>query len=273
MNEFLPHKCDRSRLGHSVFTERPNVPHSRTYFFSRSLSHLTFHLPSHFLQLWLLSFSSDPFISNFVHKFLHIRRSPRWMINHWGLNGSDMTDLQIAAWMTAHIRTGEEGRKGLVNIHRSAFPPRTGTPGNAHTRTRTSDTDSFGRTACVRVCVCVYTTNVGVTLDSDHIAMLRLAQRCVHLRHLAKVKSFVSQHHVGILIQNFTATRLDSLHALSIGLGQTFLPAAGPKSSCPSFKWYLKKPEHISPVVASLHWLPVGFLRFLLFLNIFVILP
>lgn len=156
MNDFLPHKCDWSRLGHIVFTEPPNVQHSRTYFFSRSLSHLTFHLPSHFRPVWPLSYSSDPFISNFVHKFLHIRRSPHWMINHWGLSGSDMVDLQIAAWKTAHIRTGEEGRRGLVNIHRSAFPSMTGIPGKAYTGTRTSDTMALLGRMHMYLCMCVW---------------------------------------------------------------------------------------------------------------------
>lgn len=46
---------------------------------------------------------------------------------------------------------------------------------------------------------------------------------------------------------------------------------SGPKCSCASFNLEQKKPEHISPTLASNHWLPVCFridLKILLFLNV-----
>lgn len=237
MNEFLLHKCDRGRLGHIVFTEPPNVPHSRTYFFSCSLSHLTFHLPSHFRPVWPLSFSSDPFISNFVHKSLHIRRSPRWMINHWGLSGSDMVDLQIAAWKTAHIRTGEEGRRGLVNSHRSAFPTMTGTPGKAHTGTRTSDTmaplGGLDMYLCVCVCECNKRgCNSGQWPFRD--AQIGSEVRPPETPGQGEVVCFPASRwdfNPGFYCNSSRFPAM--LSALT--LARLFLTAAGPKGSCPSF--------------------------------------
>lgn len=49
-----------------------NVTPPVTFIIFHSLSHLTFHLPSHFLQVPPLPSASDPFILDFVHKFLHI---------------------------------------------------------------------------------------------------------------------------------------------------------------------------------------------------------
>lgn len=78
---FKPYKCVKIRSlcsqSQVLLTDPLNVTRSIISFVFHGLSHLTFDLPSHFLQVRPLSSTCDPFILDFVQKLLHIPSCPR----------------------------------------------------------------------------------------------------------------------------------------------------------------------------------------------------
>ncbi|XP_030638844.1 uncharacterized protein LOC115819473 [Chanos chanos] len=101
-------------------------------------------------------------------------------------------------------------------------------------------------------------TSLGVILDSDlsfkpHISKVTKAA-FFHLRNIARVHPFLTKQDAEKLIHAFISRRLDYCNALFIGL---------PKKSIENLQLIqnskTKKREHITPVLAALHWLPVSF--------------
>ncbi|KAL6455414.1 hypothetical protein MHYP_G00361580 [Metynnis hypsauchen] len=107
-------------------------------------------------------------------------------------------------------------------------------------------------------------TNLGVKLDSDLKldAQIKSVVKSsfYQLRQLAKVKPFLSLHHFEILIHAFITTRLDYCNALYVGVNQTLLTRLQMvQNAAARLLVGVKKREHITPILASLHWLPVRF--------------
>ncbi|XP_037548511.1 uncharacterized protein LOC119425058 [Nematolebias whitei] len=107
-------------------------------------------------------------------------------------------------------------------------------------------------------------TNLGVRLDSDFKLDTQIKSviksSFFHLRQLAKVKPFLSQHHFQILIHAFITTRLDYCNSLYVGLSQSLLTRLQlVQNAAARLLTGTKKREHITPVLESLHWLPVRF--------------
>lgn len=107
-------------------------------------------------------------------------------------------------------------------------------------------------------------TNLGVKFDSDlkfdaQISAV-LKSSFFQLRQLAKVKQFLSPHNFEILIHAFITTRLDYCNALYAGLSQTSLSRLQiVQNAAARLLTATRKHEHITPVLQSLHWLPVRF--------------
>ena len=105
--------------------------------------------------------------------------------------------------------------------------------------------------------------NLGVTMDQDlsfssHIRHVTKTA-FFHLRSIAKIRNILSQSDAEKLVHAFITSRLDYCNSLLSGC---------PKSSIKSLQLVqnaaagvltgINRKEHISPVLASLHWLPVG---------------
>lgn len=107
-------------------------------------------------------------------------------------------------------------------------------------------------------------TDLGVKFDTDLKldAQIKSVVKSsfFHLRQLAKVKPFLSLHHFEILIHAFITARLDYCNALYVGVNQTLLTRLQMvQNAAARLLVGVKKREHITPILASLHWLPVRF--------------
>uniref|UniRef100_A0A8C6SKQ3 Reverse transcriptase domain-containing protein n=1 Tax=Neogobius melanostomus TaxID=47308 RepID=A0A8C6SKQ3_9GOBI len=106
--------------------------------------------------------------------------------------------------------------------------------------------------------------NLGVLFDQDLSFKTHINQACkiafFHLRNIAKIRNILPKSDAEKLIHAFVSSRLDYCNSLL---------AACPKSSLKSFQLVqnaaarllmrTKRREHITPVLKSLHWLPVEF--------------
>ena len=105
---------------------------------------------------------------------------------------------------------------------------------------------------------------LGVTLDSDlafdaHIKNIsRVA--FYHLRNISKIWKMLSLHNAEILVHDFVTSRLDYCNALLTGCANSTLKGLQLiQNAAARILTRTRRFEHISPVLASLHWLPVQF--------------
>ena len=107
-------------------------------------------------------------------------------------------------------------------------------------------------------------TNLEVKVDSD----LKLDSQIksvvkssfFQLRQLAKIKPILQKKHFETVIHAFVTTRLDYCNALYVGVsGSSIARLQLVKNAAARLLTGTRKYEHISPVLASLHWLPVDF--------------
>uniref|UniRef100_A0A3P9HQ40 Reverse transcriptase domain-containing protein n=1 Tax=Oryzias latipes TaxID=8090 RepID=A0A3P9HQ40_ORYLA len=104
--------------------------------------------------------------------------------------------------------------------------------------------------------------NLGVLFDQDLSFKAHISQACrtafFHLRNIAKIRKILSKSDAEKLIHAFVTSRLDYCNSLL---------AACPKSSLRSLQLVLNaaarllagtsRRDHITPVLVSLHWIPV----------------
>ncbi|XP_048759062.2 uncharacterized protein LOC125668729 isoform X2 [Ostrea edulis] len=119
---------------------------------------------------------------------------------------------------------------------------------------------SFGNTIvsnsdCVR--------NLGAFFDSvlsfkNHISYI--SRSCYyHLRNIARIRSFINDDACKTLVCSLVLSRLDYENALFKGLPQTDLSRLQRiQNSADRLVARVRKHDHISPVLVSLHWLPVN---------------
>ena len=107
-------------------------------------------------------------------------------------------------------------------------------------------------------------SNLGFKMDSDFKLDRQIGaivkSSFFRLRQLAKVKPFLAQKHFETVIHAFITSRLDYCNALYSGLSQsslTHLELVQNAAAC--LLTGARKREHITPILASLHWLPVHF--------------
>lgn len=108
------------------------------------------------------------------------------------------------------------------------------------------------------------TTNLGVKIDSD----LKLDNQIrsvvkssfFQLRQLAKIKPILSRQHFEIVIHAFVTTRLDYCNSLYVGVSASSIARLQMvQNAAARLLTGTRKFEHISPILASLHWLPIHF--------------
>lgn len=81
-----------------------------------------------------------------------------------------------------------------------------------------------------------------------------------NLRSIAKVKHFLSSKDLEIVVHSFITSKLDYCNSLYIGLPQTLLARLQlVQNAAARLLMGVRKRDHITPVLQSLHWLPVKF--------------
>ena len=106
--------------------------------------------------------------------------------------------------------------------------------------------------------------NLGVILDSelclDKQICAAVKNSFYQLRVIAKIKPFLSPKDLEKIIHAFITSRLDYCNSLYIGLPQSLLNRLQmAQNAAARLLTGTKKHDHITPVLASLHWLPVNF--------------
>ena len=106
-------------------------------------------------------------------------------------------------------------------------------------------------------------TSLGVIIDSDlnFTAHFNKVTKIAffHLRNIAKVRPFLSQPDAEKIIHAFITSRLDYCNALFTGLPKKAIDRLQLiQNSAARLLTKTKKREHITPVLYTLHWLPVS---------------
>ena len=106
--------------------------------------------------------------------------------------------------------------------------------------------------------------NLGVIFDHDFKFNKQISSvvktSFFQLRTIAKVKSFLPPKQLEMVIHAFISSRIDYCNALYFGIDQVALKRLQlVQNAAARLLSGTKKREHITPVLASLHWLPVKF--------------
>ena len=105
--------------------------------------------------------------------------------------------------------------------------------------------------------------NLGVILDSDlnfnsHINSITKSAY-YHLKNIARMRGFMSKHDLEKLIHAFVSSRLDYCNGLLTGLSKGAVRKLQLiQNAAARVLTKTKKFEHITPILKSLHWLPVS---------------
>lgn len=107
-------------------------------------------------------------------------------------------------------------------------------------------------------------TNLGVKVDTDlkfdNQINAVVKSSFFQLRQLAKIKPVLQKQHFETVIHAFVTTRLDYCNALYLGVnGSSIARLQLVQNAAARLLTGTRKYEHISPILASLHWLPVHF--------------
>ena len=105
-------------------------------------------------------------------------------------------------------------------------------------------------------------TSLGVILDSDLNFKSQINKvtkiSFFHLRNIARVRPFLNQKDAEKLVHAFVSSRIDYCNALLTGLPKATTGRLQIiQNSAARLLTRTKKREHITPVLAALHWLPV----------------
>uniref|UniRef100_A0A8C1LY92 Reverse transcriptase domain-containing protein n=1 Tax=Cyprinus carpio TaxID=7962 RepID=A0A8C1LY92_CYPCA len=106
--------------------------------------------------------------------------------------------------------------------------------------------------------------NLGVLMDGDFKLDKQInlvVKSCFYqLRQLSKVKSFVSFTDFERVIHAFISSRLDYCNSLYVGIGEASLTRLQRvQNAAARLLTGTRKRDHITPILVSLHWLPVRF--------------
>ena len=104
--------------------------------------------------------------------------------------------------------------------------------------------------------------NLGVVFDQDmsFISHIKQTSRSAyfHLRNIAKIRHILSQNDAEKLVHAFVTSRLDYCNSLLSGCSNKSIKTLQLiQNAAARLLTRTRKREHISPVLASLHWLPV----------------
>ncbi|TWW80159.1 hypothetical protein D4764_10G0011890 [Takifugu flavidus] len=106
--------------------------------------------------------------------------------------------------------------------------------------------------------------NLGVTFDQNlsFNSHIKLVSRSAffHLRNITKIRKLLTRHDAEKLIQAFVTSKLDYCNSLLSGCPNNSLRSLQLiQNAAARVLTGIDKRDHITPVMASLHWLPVKF--------------
>lgn len=106
-------------------------------------------------------------------------------------------------------------------------------------------------------------TNLGVIMDPHLTFELHIKQLCknsfYHLKNIAKLRPSLSLPDAEKLVHAFVSTRLDYCNALLVGISNKNIQKLQYIQNCAArILTKARKFDHITPVLKSLHWLPVS---------------
>ncbi len=109
---------------------------------------------------------------------------------------------------------------------------------------------------------CVAVKDLGVIIDSslsfnahvDNITRIAF----FHLRNISKIRNILSLHDAEILIHAFVTSRLDYCNAVLSGCSSRNIKKLQlVQNAAARVLTRTKKYDHITPILSTLHWLPV----------------
>ena len=104
--------------------------------------------------------------------------------------------------------------------------------------------------------------NIGVTFDTNmtlkpHIQNTT-SQAFFHIRNIGSIRKYLTQQSAETLVHAFVTTKLDYCNSLLYGLPSSHVQKLQyVQNTAARVVTLTKKFDHISPVLASLHWLPI----------------
>jgi hypothetical protein len=104
--------------------------------------------------------------------------------------------------------------------------------------------------------------NIGAIFDASMTmeAHVNTVCRCayLHIRNISRIRKYLTRQAVEILIHAFVTTKLDFMNALLVGLPKKLLyKLQKVQNIAARIITNTKRFDHITPVLQSLHWLPV----------------
>uniref|UniRef100_A0A8C6PWD8 Reverse transcriptase domain-containing protein n=1 Tax=Nothobranchius furzeri TaxID=105023 RepID=A0A8C6PWD8_NOTFU len=177
-----------------------------------------------------------------------------------GLSISILTNCltEIMTWTSGNFRSLNDQKTEAI-----LFAP------SRHSDSSLTDCGSFNGQLSASV------TNLGVKLDSalsfdTHINGV-ISSSFFHLRRLSKIKSFLSRHDLETVVHAFIAVRLDYCNSVLFGVSKRSIARLQMvQNAAARFLEGRRKYDHIPPVLAALHWLPVDVrIRFKILLLVF----
>ena len=106
--------------------------------------------------------------------------------------------------------------------------------------------------------------NIGTQMD-NHLTMVdHVNSVCksayVHLRNIAHIRRYLTQDVTATLIHSLVTSRLDNLNSLLYGLPDTVINKLQRiQNHAAKVVVRKKKSDHVTPILQSLHWLPVPY--------------
>ncbi len=102
--------------------------------------------------------------------------------------------------------------------------------------------------------------NLGVILETDLSFSSHVNKSAYHLKNIARIRCFVSSQDLEKLVHGFITSRVDYCNGLLTGLPKkTIRQLQLIQNTAARILTRTRKSEHITPVLRSLHWLPVTF--------------
>ncbi len=108
-----------------------------------------------------------------------------------------------------------------------------------------------------------YAVNLGTLWDSEMSLKRHVCQVCksafYHLRNIYRIRKYLSQSNIESLVHAFITSRLDYCNSLLSGLPAYLIEDLQMvQNAAARLVVGLRKFDHITPSLISLHWLPVG---------------
>jgi hypothetical protein len=106
--------------------------------------------------------------------------------------------------------------------------------------------------------------NIGVVMDktlsmADHVKAV-CKSSYMHLRNISRIRKYLSKDACAIVVHSLVTSRLDNLNALLFGLPDTTTHRLQLiQNHAAKIVLSKKKQDHVTPLLISLHWLPVKY--------------